>query len=170
MQQTQTNKWDRLGVELKEFMKSKMDSNGELESPVRQLIKEFSDKHQETTFGSSLYYYYNDIKPQIEEEIDTEHEMQSETVIVEQTSIDDVYIPEDSTNILDELKSLVGYIKSKTDYNISIKSEIVIKKMIREHGAIKTLVTIFEMIDNIDNIDMFNVIVNEASKKINPSH
>lgn len=176
-QATDRNKWDRLGVELKNYMKSNLNSYNQFTRPVSQLLKEFSDMHQETTYGSTVYYYYNNVKMELEDEVRNGNLIpqnpNNRPLVIEeepQPTDEEIEIIKELDAKVNEVKNMIGYIEGRTGYTVSDDSREVIEEMIDNHGVVETLVSIFDSIENVENIDMFNVIVKEARNKINPSH
>jgi len=160
--QVATNKWNKLGIELKNFLKENLNGFNSFNKPVSQLLRDFSQMH-DTTYSSTVFYYYNDVKQKLEDELRNGYVETSETETIEEVEeVEEVK----EVEYVDEVNSLVEHIESETDYKVSIESKDVIKEMIENYGAIKTMIAVFNMIENVDKIDMFNVIVREASKRI----
>lgn len=162
-QYTPVNKWNKLGVQLKDFMKANLNSDNTFKKPVSQLLKEFSEIHRDrTTYGSTVYYYYNEVKFKLEDEIRNGNRSYNEPNTEETEAIEEL------GSKRSEVESMIDYIEGRTEYSVSDNSRMIIEEMIENRGVIETLIAIFDAIENVDNIDVFYMIVNEAKNKNKP--
>lgn len=158
------SKWDKLSVELQKYIKEHLDEDNRFTKPVSTLLKDFADLF-DTTYASTSFYYYNEIKFKIEKEIG---ELKPYTVNGVRPR--NMNSNNNQSNVSNggeaKVDGLIQYIESETDYNVSDSSKEVMEEMVNRYGGIKTMIAIADVIDNIDEMDIFNAIVKEAQNKM----
>lgn len=174
-------KWDKLGVELENFIKSHMSQNGQITVPLKELFKEFAKKH-DTTAGSVSFYYYNSgfknrifepngqsvaekvikkDKKEVEKEAKAEEvKRDSEGLNVSKNSNNK------DLNVENEVKNLIGYIEEKFKIKVSDKSAEMLQEIVEQAGVIPTLLAINKAAENYDKLDISFILVKEAKSRL----
>lgn len=178
---SQNKKWDKLGVELENFIKSHMSQNGQITVPLKELFKEFAKKH-DTTAGSVSFYYYNSgfknrifepngqsvaekvikkDKKEVEKEAKAEEvKRDSEGLNVSKNSNNK------DLNVENEVKNLIGYIEEKFKIKVSDKSAEMLQEIVEQAGVIPTLLAINKAAENYDKLDISFILVKEAKSRL----
>lgn len=168
MQTTKRNKWDELSVKLVDYLKEHLDEDGRLTKPASEILREFAGDH-DTTPSSTSYYYYNFIRNEMFDENNVYIDSVDSNDVVDDNDVDNNNSDVDNKEVVVEDKDLIGlvkYIQETTEYEVSEKSLEAIEEMIEEHGAIKSLLSVFEGIRNAENIDILYAIINEAKSNM----
>lgn len=174
-------KWDKLGVELENFIKSHINQNGQITVPLKELFKEFAKKH-DTTAGSVSFYYYNSgfknrifepneqsvvekvikkDKKEVEKEAKAEEvKRDSEGLNVSKNSNNK------DLNVENEVKNLIGYIEEKFKIKVSDKSAEMLQEIVEQAGVIPTLLAINKAAENYDKLDISFILVKEAKSRL----
>lgn len=179
-------KWDKLGVELENFIKSHMSQNGQITVPLKELFKEFAKKH-DTTAGSVSFYYYNSgfknrifepngqsvaekvikkDKKEVEKEV-VEKEAKAEEVKRDSKGLN---VSKNSNNkdlnVENEVKNLIGYIEEKFKIKVSDKSAEMLQEIVEQAGVIPTLLAINKAAENYNKLDISFILVKEAKSRL----
>lgn len=174
-------KWDKLGVELENFIKSHMSQNGQITVPLKELFKEFAKKH-DTTAGSVSFYYYNSgfknrifepngqsvaekvikkDKKEVEKEAKAEEvKRDSEGLNVSKNSNNK------DLNVENEVKNLIEYIEERFKIKVSDKSAEMLQEIVEQAGVIPTLLAINKAAENYDKLDISFILVKEAKSRL----
>lgn len=174
-------KWDKLGVELENFIKSHINQNGQITVPLKELFKEFAKKH-DTTAGSVSFYYYNSgFKNRIfepneqsvvekvikKDKKEVEKEAKAEEVKRDSESLN---VSKNSNNkdlnVENEVKNLIGYIEEKFKIKVSDKSAEMLQEIVEQAGVIPTLLAINKAAENYDKLDISFILVKEAKSRL----
>lgn len=155
-------KWDKLGVELENFIRGHVDQNGQITKPLSDLFKEFANNHN-TTVNSTSYYYYNgrlkdrifnaDNEDSVEEKVEEEVEIEEE--------VEDKWLDVDN-----EIKNLIEYIKDNYQIEVSDESVKMIQEMVDKAGVISTLLTINKVVEDYDKLDISFILIREAKSRL----
>jgi hypothetical protein len=154
-------KWDKLGDQLEDFIRSHMNQNGQITKSLSELFREFAETHN-TTVGSTSFYYYNSgLKERIfgsNEPNNTDESNNTEEINADNNS--------EELNIDGEIERLIKYIKDNFNIDVSVDSASIIKEMVKEVGVVSTLLAINGVIEDYDKLDMSFIIVKEAKSRL----
>lgn len=148
-------KWDKLGDQLEDFIRSHMNQNGKITKSLSELFREFAETHNTTVSSTSFYYYNSGLK----ERIFGSNEPNNTEEINEDNNSEEL-------NIDGEIERLIKYIKDNFNIDVSEDSASIIKEMVKEVGVVSTLLAINGVIEDYDKLDMSFIIVKEAKSRL----
>lgn len=143
-------KWDKLGVQLENFIKSNINERGRITKPFSELFREFADTHNTTVSSTSFYYYNNGVREKI---FGSNSDIES---IEEQQKF--------SKN--DEVDRLIEHIEETLNINVSEESASMIEEMVKDNGVVNTLLSISKAISNYDKLDISYILIKEAKSNL----
>lgn len=150
-------KWDKLGVELENFIRSHVDQNGQITKPLSDLFKEFANNHNTTVSSTSYYYYNGGLKDRI---FNADNEDSVEEKVEEEVEEDK------GLDVDNEIKNLIEYIKDNYQIEVSDESVKMIQEMVEKAGVISTLLTINKVIEDYDKLDISFILIREAKSRL----
>lgn len=149
-------KWDKLGVELENFIRGHVNQNGQITKPLSDLFKEFANNHN-TTVSSTSYYYYSGLKDRI---FNADNENPVEEKVEEEVEEDK------GLDVDNEIKNLIEYIKDNYQLEVGDESVKMIQEMVEKTGVISTLLTINKVIEDYDKLDISFILIREAKSRL----
>lgn len=150
-------KWDKLGVELENFIRGHVNQNGQIAKPLSDLFKEFANNHNTTVSSTSYYYYNGGLKDRI---FNADNEDSVEEKVEEEVEEDK------GLDIDNEIKNLIEYIKDNYQIEVSDESVKMIQEMVEKAGVISTLLAINKVIEDYDKLDMSFILIREAKSRL----
>lgn len=145
---TKPKKWDKLDIQLENFVRNNLNEKGEITKSLSELFKEFAKTHN-TTVGSTSFYYYNS---GIRERVFGSDESTKVEEVDAKTAKKDV----------NEIDRLIQHIEESLNINVSEESASMIEEMVRDNGVVETILSISKAIANYDKLDMSYILIKEA--------
>lgn len=156
-------KWDKLGVELENFIRSHVDQNGQITKPLSDLFKEFANNHNTTVSSTSYYYYNGGLKDRI---FNADNEDSVEEKVEEEIEVEEEAEEDKGLDVDNEIKNLIEYIKDNYQIEVSDESVKMIQEMVEKAGVISTLLTINKVIEDYDKLDISFILIREAKSRL----
>lgn len=157
-------KWDKLAVELEEFVKKFLDSKGNLTKSLNEIFSEFAKKHNTTKSSTAFYYYNSGMKDKIYNEINSN----TKTDIRKNNSNDELNNEKfvEAIEVDNEIEKLIEYFENNYDIKITNESIEMIKDMVDKTGIVSTFLKINDVIKDYEKLDISFVLIREAMSRI----